>query len=263
MFRLLSKSQFAGSINKVFVRNFSLVHRSELQFLNSNVTSLRPISQLQNYFTKLKLVLLEKVLRFLWYILYREKTCLSSHLITTQIINDFHIYCRDLFDKFFFFFLFDSTTSKVLLKKSYLSLLKLMSARARLFLQTCFSKVSSFHNTYLPQNFFLKNSLSLSFVDSAVNLVSNMHFSRSNNSFIINYRVYDSFFSFLRGVRSEKCAPAVQSTSSIFFIRYQRRYNKRRHSRVRSLSRSPFFAGTALSALLAAMFYGGTHKSVD
>lgn len=47
------------------------------------------------------------------------------------------------------------------------------------------------------------------------------------------------------------------------FLRIQRRYNKRRYSKVRSWSRSPFFAGISLSSIFLAMFWIGTVKSVD
>jgi hypothetical protein len=50
---------------------------------------------------------------------------------------------------------------------------------------------------------------------------------------------------------------------SIHFLRVQRRYNKRRYSRVRAFSRPPFFAGISLSTAFLACFWGGTMKGVD
>jgi len=47
------------------------------------------------------------------------------------------------------------------------------------------------------------------------------------------------------------------------FLRVQRRYNKRRYSKVRAYSRPSFFGGTALSSLFLASFWGGTMKGTD
>lgn len=47
------------------------------------------------------------------------------------------------------------------------------------------------------------------------------------------------------------------------FLRVQRRYNKRRYSKVRAYSRPSFFGGTSLSSLFLACFWGGTMKGAD
>lgn len=47
------------------------------------------------------------------------------------------------------------------------------------------------------------------------------------------------------------------------FLRVQRRYNKRRYSKVRAYSRPSFFAGISLCNLFLAGFWGGTYKGVD
>ena len=47
------------------------------------------------------------------------------------------------------------------------------------------------------------------------------------------------------------------------FLRVQRRYNKRRYSKVRAYSRPSFFAGITLSNLLLAMLWGGTMMGCD
>lgn len=54
-----------------------------------------------------------------------------------------------------------------------------------------------------------------------------------------------------------------KSDFTINFLRVQRRYNKRRYSRVRAYSRAPFFSGISLSSIILANFWGGTIKSVD
>lgn len=50
---------------------------------------------------------------------------------------------------------------------------------------------------------------------------------------------------------------------TIHFIRTQRRYNKRRYSRVRAFSRPSFFAGISLSSMFIGSFWNGTIKNVD
>lgn len=50
---------------------------------------------------------------------------------------------------------------------------------------------------------------------------------------------------------------------TIHFIRTQRRYNKRRYSRVRAFSRPSFFAGISLSSMFVGSFWNGTIKNVD
>lgn len=50
---------------------------------------------------------------------------------------------------------------------------------------------------------------------------------------------------------------------TVHFIRTQRRYNKRRYSRVRAFSRPPFFAGISLSSMFIGSFWNGSIKNVD
>jgi len=53
------------------------------------------------------------------------------------------------------------------------------------------------------------------------------------------------------------------SEMKINFLRVQRRYNKRRYSRVRAVSRSSFFSGISLSSIFLGLLWGGSIKSVD
>lgn len=53
------------------------------------------------------------------------------------------------------------------------------------------------------------------------------------------------------------------SMYTVHFIRVQRRYNKRRYSKVRLNSRPSFFGGISLGSLFICCFWGGTIKSVD
>lgn len=49
----------------------------------------------------------------------------------------------------------------------------------------------------------------------------------------------------------------------INFLRVQRRYNKRRYSKVRAVSRPSFFGGISLSSILLGLLWGGSIKGVD
>lgn len=49
----------------------------------------------------------------------------------------------------------------------------------------------------------------------------------------------------------------------INFLRVQRRYNKRRYSKVRAISRPSFFGGISLSSILLGLLWGGSIKGVD
>jgi len=49
----------------------------------------------------------------------------------------------------------------------------------------------------------------------------------------------------------------------INFLRVQRRYNKRRYSKVRTTSRQSFFSGISLSSIFLGLLWGGSIKGVD
>lgn len=55
----------------------------------------------------------------------------------------------------------------------------------------------------------------------------------------------------------------INSYFDINFIRAQRRYNKRRYARVRSVSRPSFWAGSLISCLLVGMFWGASFQFSD
>lgn len=54
-----------------------------------------------------------------------------------------------------------------------------------------------------------------------------------------------------------------KSKFNLKFLRIQRRYNKRRYSKVRVSSRNSFFAGISLSSIFLAILWGGTIKKTD
>lgn len=53
------------------------------------------------------------------------------------------------------------------------------------------------------------------------------------------------------------------SKFNLNFLRIQKRYNKRRYSKVRVTSRNSFFAGISLSSLFLAILWGGSIKNTD
>lgn len=81
----------------------------------------------------------------------------------------------------------------------------------------------------------------------------------SYNFFNINYFLKNSNIK----LDFEKNIFNLSNSFSIYFLRVQRRYNKRRYSKVRVSSRAPFFAGICLSSLFIANFWNGSIKSVD
>ena len=83
--------------------------------------------------------------------------------------------------------------------------------------------------------------------------LSNVSSSQLNNSFYGNIKELLSFSNLNYSDNMLK----------LNFLRVQRRYNKRRYSKVRAYSRPSFFGGTALSSLFLACFWGGTMKGTD
>ena len=72
--------------------------------------------------------------------------------------------------------------------------------------------------------------------------------------------------SFLGNMKELFSSDTLNYSSNLFklhFIRVQRRYNKRRYSKVRAYSRPSFFAGITLSNLLLACLWGGTMMGCD
>jgi hypothetical protein len=127
----------------------------------------------------------------------------------------------------------------------------------------------------MPATFLLKSNYSFSqFDDNSLNLLQdfiNDSASHSNDQLNITKKFLNIFYlkrHIVRGLDKNMNISLNYSVnnsrnSSIFFIRNQRRYNKRRYSRVRAFSRPSFFAGSALSTVLVAMFFSGSIKSVD
>lgn len=120
-------------------------------------------------------------------------------------------------------------------------------------------KISSLNisNSYL--NFFnIKNNLNYKFNFYEINNFKNYLEQNLSVDFIKN-----SDQLFLNSVLDFRKKNFEQSKFIINFLRVQRRYNKRRYSKVRVVSRPSFFAGISLSSLFLGLLWGGTIKSVD
>lgn len=61
----------------------------------------------------------------------------------------------------------------------------------------------------------------------------------------------------------KKTLKPIALTPEIQFIRTQRRYNKRRYSRVRAVSRPSFWSGAMISTVATSMFWGSTLQGID
>jgi len=72
-----------------------------------------------------------------------------------------------------------------------------------------------------------------------------------------------SFFGNMKELFSSSGLNYSSNLFKLNFLRVQRRYNKRRYSKVRAYSRPSFFAGITLSNLLLACFWGGTMMGCD
>ena len=81
------------------------------------------------------------------------------------------------------------------------------------------------------------------------NNTQNITFKNTN---IVHYLTYFQ----LQPIKSFK-------TFNIFFLRSQRRYNKRRYSKARLYSRSSFFGGCALSTIFVGNFWNASIKGAD
>ena len=112
---------------------------------------------------------------------------------------------------------------------------------------------NSFQFTSLRGNYIVNfqfneiNSLQKFLINNAQKDNIGLKFNQKKFNKVVNYAVFNQDY----------------SKYKIFFLRVQRRYNKRRYSKVRVTSRPSFFAGITLSSILVGLFWGGTIKSVD
>jgi hypothetical protein len=117
--------------------------------------------------------------------------------------------------------------------------------------------LNNFINTYQVQNYptnFLVN-IKLTPQNFSGNIRGLKNFMKPVlNEKVILHHTNLSAFEFVDYSKSE---------FTIHFIRVQRRYNKRRYSRVKAFSRPSFFGGIALSSIFLSCFWGGTMKGVD
>lgn len=118
------------------------------------------------------------------------------------------------------------------------------------------SNVSNYLNFY-NINRSLKNIIKLEDMKNTSKIIYNQL--KNKNSYKVWYDKKSKLYSKSKFFKNN----FKDSNFTINFLRVQRRYNKRRYSRVRAYSRSPFFASISLSSIILANFWGGTIKSVD
>lgn len=103
------------------------------------------------------------------------------------------------------------------------------------------------------------------------NIITPSHFLNYNNlnyteNIKINYNKFKIFIknnSNIKNLNINKFLITNKNKTTIHFIRVQRRYNKRRYSKVRVVSRPSFFAGISLSSIMLALLWNGSIKSID
>ncbi len=95
------------------------------------------------------------------------------------------------------------------------------------------------------QNQWLKSATAIKVTDLQTHLDTHFMFHVYLDNPLTNQRLVDSI------------KPEIQ------FVRTQRRYNKRRYSRVRAVSRPSFWSGAMLSTTATAMFWGSSLTGID
>ena len=119
--------------------------------------------------------------------------------------------------------------------------------------QNSFSSYLSFFNK--------KNSTIIKYKEVDLNKFHKFFLKNLNNYSLLEKKVYQNIY--IKNFKKFKKKNFNDSLFLINFLRVQRRYNKRRYSKVRTVSRPSFFAGISLSSIFVGMFWGGTIKSVD
>lgn len=128
--------------------------------------------------------------------------------------------------------------------KYYYLLIKKILLKYSYIIFNNYNNLITFNNITTPNHFLNYNN-----INNTENIVINfskIKLSLKNNSLNLN-----KFLNFNK------------NKFTIHFIRVQRRYNKRRYSKVRVVSRPSFFAGISLSSIMVAILWNGSIKSVD
>jgi hypothetical protein len=137
--------------------------------------------------------------------------------------------------------------------KYYYQLLKKILLKYNFVISNNYNNLITFNNIITPTHFLNYNN-----IDYTENIKINFSqfklflFSGQNiNNLNVNNLNVNKFLSFNK------------NNFTLHFIRIQRRYNKRRYSKVRVVSRSSFFGGISFSSILIAILWNGSIKSVD
>jgi len=210
------------------------------------------------------------------------KFCITyDNLLFTKdyifLVKFFQFFRRYNFDFKIIYYLLDS-------KYNYLWDIILLSNKKKLYYQFLINIIKEYKKLWS----FFNNSKNLVYPSNYLVNFSSKYTASSlleqglsvNNMFLLKKKCSKSSSSKLMSLRSSifldlntsnfeklwrKSAGFDYSFSmyTIHFIRVQRRYNKRRYSKVRLQSRPSFFGGISLGSLFISCFWGGTIKSVD
>lgn len=218
---------------------------------------------------------LGKLLTFL-----QKKLNQSSLLTSDNIFKLIITFNTDLYNKLIFYFNNSLNLNDKFVLNTYLTLLRKLVDQCNYLNNLLInSGVYTKFNKFLPDTFLFKKLIKITQFDSSIITSYQNYLNTHKNMQIIipinevSKKTFLSIF-FLQNSLSSRLFKNTSLTkqnfsiindknTSIFFIRNQRRYNKRRYSRVRAYSRPPFFSGIILSTVFAAMFFSGSMKSVD
>lgn len=227
----------------------------------------------KSFYPEAKLDLVYSILQFLKKYSMSTKNTFASNDIFIFLIITFN---KDILSKLLFLTNNTLDFNNQLVKETYYKFLRNILNQLN-YLNSLSAKTNVYtkFRSQMPATFLLKSNYSfVQFDESSLNLLQDFIVNSASHSYNqpdLTKKFLDIFYlkrHIVKGLNknmniSLNCSINNTRNSSIFFIRNQRRYNKRRYSRVRAFSRPSFFAGSALSTLLVAMFFGGSIKSVD
>lgn len=117
------------------------------------------------------------------------------------------------------------------------------------------------------QKYFYITQFTYNFIITSTNIVSPTSFLLNNHIFSTSYDITSYYYNSpkvnFKNYTKNQIYQYGLNMFTIHFIRVQRRYNKRRYSKVRVSSRPSFFAGIALSSIMSGLLWNGSIKSVD
>ena len=131
--------------------------------------------------------------------------------------------------------------------------------------------LQKYRSLYINNNFFFKNlyitNSYINFYNIKTSSVLDFKYSELKYFHRLNLKFKQNDLNltqvFYKKIVEFKQSNFENSNFIINFLRIQRRYNKRRYSKVRVTSRPSFFAGISLSSIFLGLLWGGSIKSTD